>query len=312
MNPKHLKHAILVRRTPHNSAVGSKPTELRRVLIAALLLALLLALPAPVAALTSRYLFVSSYVNSKVVLYDGTTGALIGDFVTAGLGGLGLPFGLVFGPDGNLYVSSSANHKVVRYNGTTGAFIDDFVTAGSGGLSQPAGLVFGPDGNLYVMSRDNHKVLRYNGTTGAPFPAPDQSGADFATVGLSESLGLAFGPDGNLYVSSTADSKVVRFNGTTGAFIDDFVATGVGGLNYPFDLVFRPDGNLYVVSYGTNKVLRYNGTTGAPFPAPGQSGADFATAGLMGSRGFGLWSRRQSVRQQYCRFQSGALQRGDG
>jgi hypothetical protein len=90
MNPKHLRHAILVRRTAHNSAVGSKPTELRRVLIAVLLLALLLALPAPVAALTSRYLLVQ-LCQFQVVRYDGTTGCLIDDFVTAGLGGSVFP-----------------------------------------------------------------------------------------------------------------------------------------------------------------------------------------------------------------------------
>jgi DNA-binding beta-propeller fold protein YncE len=194
MNSKHLRHAILVRRTAHNSAVGSKPTEPRRVLIAALLLAFLFALPAPVAALTSRYLFVSSHVNSKVVLYDGTTGALIGDFVTAGVGGLLYPFDIVFRPDGN----------------------------------------------LYVVNYGTNKVLRYNGTTGAPFPAPGQSGAEFATDGLSESLGLAFGPDGNLYVSSTADSKVVRFNGATGAYMSDLDPTGLGGLAVPTFLIFAP------------------------------------------------------------------------
>ena len=176
--------------------------------------------------------------------YHGTTGAPFpapnqsgADFATAGLSE---SLGLAFGPDGNLYVSSTADSKVVRFNGTTGALIGDFVTAGLGGLGNPFDLVFRPDGNLYVVSYGTNKVLRYHGTTGAPFPAPDQSGADFTTVGLIAPEGLAFGPDGNLYVSSTADSKVVRFNGATGAYMSDLDPNGLGGLNQPTFLTFAP------------------------------------------------------------------------
>ena len=43
MNTKHLLQAVLIRRTPHNSVVGSKLTSPLWVLLAALILALLLA-----------------------------------------------------------------------------------------------------------------------------------------------------------------------------------------------------------------------------------------------------------------------------
>jgi len=59
--------------------------------------------------------------------YDGDTGNFIDVFASGG--GLSLPGGLVFGPDGNLYVSSpgfttTQPDMILRYNGTTGAFID--------------------------------------------------------------------------------------------------------------------------------------------------------------------------------------------
>jgi sugar lactone lactonase YvrE len=112
-------------------------------------------------------LLVSSTSTGSILRYNGATGDFIDAFVPASSGGLDVPFGIVFGPDGNLYVSSSSNDSILRYNGATGAFIDAFVPASGGGLNEPNGLIFGPDGNLYVSSAITDSVLRYNGATGA-------------------------------------------------------------------------------------------------------------------------------------------------
>ena len=109
-------------------------------------------------------LFVSGANSNNAVLeYNGTTGAFVQTFASGG--GLSAPFGLVFGPNGDLFVSSFSNDAVLEYNGTTGAFVQTF--ASGGGLSLPTGLVFGPNGDLFVSGFFNHAVLEYNGTTGA-------------------------------------------------------------------------------------------------------------------------------------------------
>src|SRR5262249_60383626 len=74
--------------------------------------------------------------------YDGTTGAVIDEFVPLGSGMIANPTDLLFGPDGNLYVASRRNSRVLRYDGTTGAFLDTFIPQGSGGLSAPNSLLF--------------------------------------------------------------------------------------------------------------------------------------------------------------------------
>ncbi|BAT56916.1 putative lipoprotein (plasmid) [Nostoc sp. NIES-3756] len=75
--------------------------------------------------------------------YDGTTGALVGDFVTENNnGGLQTSSRLRFGKDGNLYVSDFLGNAIRRYDGQTGSFIDSFVPAGSGGLKNPGGFAF--------------------------------------------------------------------------------------------------------------------------------------------------------------------------
>ena len=202
-------------------------------------------------------LVVSSGTN-QVLRYDGQTGAFIDAFVPAGSGGLSVPFGVVFGPDGNIYASSSGSSQVLRYNGQTGAFIDAFVPAGSGGLVFPEGLVFGPDGNLYVNSSGSSQVLRYNGQTGAFIDVFVPSGV----------INFVFGPDGNLYVLTR--SHVNRYNGTTGAFIDTFISSFGGTTFFVNDLAFGPDGNLYVVwgifQSGCRRLASFDGQTGARIP----------------------------------------------
>ena len=87
-------------------------------------------------------LYVSDFTNNGVYRYNGSTGAFIDEFVTAGDPNLDDPEDLVFGPDGNsdgeldLYVANDGDHNVVRYQGPSGAspgaFIDEFVAASAG------------------------------------------------------------------------------------------------------------------------------------------------------------------------------------
>jgi streptogramin lyase len=180
----------------------------------------------------------------------------------------------------DLFVISQGTNSVLRYNEVTGEFIGVFVPSGSGGLQVPRGLLFGRDGNLYVTSSANNSVMRYDGTTGAPLPAPGQTGATFVPNGSGELRNPAqiiLGLHGNLYVGSQDNDAVLRYDGTTGDFIDVFVQPGSGGLSHPAGLVFGLDGNLYVKQGGPNVVMRYDGITGAPLPAPGQTGAVFAS-----------------------------------
>jgi len=178
------------------------------------------------------------YVSSsccQVLRFNGATGAFVDVFAT--LAGPDYPRGLTFGPDGQLYVVSYNTASVERFDGVTGAFFDTFVPPASGGLATPSDLAFGPDGNLYVTggSFPNPGVFRYHGVTGAFL-------GQFASVGEGPyPIGMTFGPDANLYVvvQGTKDG-VTRFDWKTGALIDDFVASGSGGLGGPFGLAFSP------------------------------------------------------------------------
>lgn len=107
-------------------------------------------------------LYCSDFNNSQVLRFDGTSGTLLGVFVSTNLSS---PTDLRFGPDANLYVGNRGSNSITRFNGTTGAFIDTFVSGSE--LSQPETFDFGTDGVLYVGSYANHSILRYNAATGA-------------------------------------------------------------------------------------------------------------------------------------------------
>jgi hypothetical protein len=180
-------------------------------------------------------LYVTSFPSKhpSVLRYDGTTGALIDAFVSAGSGGLYLPTGPLFGPDGNLYLRSTdpgfGPGAVLRYDGTTGAFIDQFIPYGSGGLTSNKNFVFrntDPTTLAYVAIRRFHI-----------------SGASTAVSGTPLDIRVtALDPNGNIdttyqgtvtFSTSDADSGVVLpadYTFTTGDGADNGVHTFPAGV----------------------------------------------------------------------------------
>jgi DNA-binding beta-propeller fold protein YncE len=92
-------------------------------------------------------LYVSSYGDGNIVVYNGTSQRIL---VTLGTGRLLAPSGLQIGPDGNLYVVDLLLGAIRRYD-LSGNFIGGLIPAG-GQLSNqfPSDLLFDRRGNLLV------------------------------------------------------------------------------------------------------------------------------------------------------------------
>ena len=210
---------------------------------------------------TRADMLVSDNANGSVLRYDEKNGAYLGTFVAPHSGGLQVPIGLAFGPDGNFYVADAVGNTILRYNGQSGEYLGIFAT---NDWYYPNGIIFGPDGNLYayvstgVSGTGDHQIAVIDGETGA---TSRQFGSGLGLGGR----GLAFGADGLLYVASLT-AGVLVFDPTTGDFLQEFVSpinfasAGNGGAAA---LSFGPDGNLYVTDADYDRVLRFNGSSGS-------------------------------------------------
>ncbi|HKY63507.1 MAG TPA: Calx-beta domain-containing protein [bacterium] len=89
---------------------------------------------------------------------------------------------------------------------------------------------------------------------------------------------LAFAPPleaSDLLVTAQSSGNVLRYDGRTGEFIEEFIATGSGGLARPDGIDFHPNGNLLVLDLDLDQILEYNGGNGdflATFGPAGPSG----------------------------------------
>lgn len=204
--------------------------------------------------------------DHTVERFDGQTGASKGSFVIPAAGGIDLPSGLAFGPDGNLYVASSDSGQILRYDGQNGAIIGSGVFASGGGLVEPRFIAFGPGSapgipDLYVADTGflRDRILRYDGLTGAfieEFVARSEGG-------MGKPSGIAFDANGNLYVASFSTNEILKFD-SNGDVVPGgpFIAAGTGGLANPRGVTIGPDGLLYVANGATESVLRFDPVTG--------------------------------------------------
>lgn len=199
-------------------------------------------------------LFVGLGDLPRILEFDGTSGAFVGEFVGPSTpGGLTNCRAIAFGPDGNLYVNSAANHRVLKYDGNTGGFLG--IAAIGEGINGPVGLTFGPDGNLYLGAALSNQVYVFSPS--GTFLRSFSCGA-----GFSNAVGLLFDPSGRLLVAQSQTNNILAFDASNGTCLG--VAASGGGLTIPIHMILQTTGKLLVGSFGNDSVIEYDLSTGLP------------------------------------------------
>ncbi|MCW5775605.1 MAG: hypothetical protein KIS87_04050 [Phycisphaeraceae bacterium] len=158
-----------------------------------------------------RRVLVSSGADHRVVEFD-RSGALVGDFVPSGSGGLSTPTGMVVTPRGTLLVASLDTASVHEYDLMTGQHLGVLVAPGAGGLVSPWGMTLSPEGTL-VVAAGNNRVREYDANTGAFIRTIVTSN----NGGLNQPRGLVYNPrTGDLLVASYGNDRIIAYNAATG------------------------------------------------------------------------------------------------
>merc|ERR1712072_166184 len=214
-----------------------------------------------------KYIFVSDFLNDRVLRFDFATKQFKDVFVQKGSGGLRGPWGIAFNKYDDpaqprtFYVASEGTSSILQYDACDGSFIKQFAYV----PGQPRGMKFHllPSAHnpprqqkmLLVCSAYGDSVLKYNALTGSPL-GTYATGVDtpWDLVIRPQSTGVGRAPE-DIFVSSEHEDAVIQFQNTTGAFKSEFTDKKV---NYANGLVFgthQQTSHLYATGPYAGKVI---------------------------------------------------------
>jgi DNA-binding beta-propeller fold protein YncE/predicted esterase len=195
-------------------------------------------------------MWVSDYLNNRVLRFDNAANAQSGSPASAVLGqadftskagsataaGMNGPAGVFADSKGNLWVADRLNHRVLKFAGASskqsGARADavlgqpDFSTSSSGvsavKMNRPMGVYADSDDHLWVCEDDNNRVIRFDSASvkenGAPangvLGQPDftTNTKNYSRNGVSNIRGVYGDEAGRLYIVDESNNRILVFN----------------------------------------------------------------------------------------------------
>ena len=239
-------------------------------------------------------MFVTGGAAGSGVLYKVPAGG--GAAVALVDSGLYAPWGLRFGPDGDLYVADTGNPKQAHSGRIVTIPAPGQTKLFKAGLDAPTGLVFDRDGNLFVALSRQGRVVKI---------AHDGTLTDYAKgigKGASEPIGqLLLDKAGDLYATAGPNIwKVAPGGGTVSKLIDGGLGEATGLIGWT--------GDNFIVSTGAIHELRIASPaagvrllTNSTLPDPCMVGAMPNAASVSLPMGMRMYKGSAYVADQGCR-----------
>ena len=176
--------------------------------------------PTGIAWDSSNYIYVATYLDSKVHKYstNGSRHLSAGKGYGTGSGYMQGTMEVDVDSNGNIYVVDYHNHRVNKFN-SSGNLSTSWGSRGSGNGSfyYPHGLVIDSNDNVFVGERSGDRVQKFNssGTYDTQFGGEGTGKGDMNYV-----LGLGIDSSDRIYVSDAWNWRIGRFT-NTGTWVDN-------------------------------------------------------------------------------------------
>jgi len=203
-------------------------------------------------------IYVSSNLNSRVIVYEPVNGQPVG---TALLRDGAAPSGLAFDSGGRLYVGDQGSKSVFVFDSSLAPVPGDTITIPGQNVG---GIDFDAAGRLFITSFGTSEVYVHESGMVSLFASAGLGGLTFPG-------GIEVGPDGSVYVANIFGNSISKFD-NTGTPVDGQDGPGLpfitipladfpvpGGISFPgnapTDIIFDTNGDLLIAFQGPTNPL---------------------------------------------------------
>ena len=163
-------------------------------------------------------------------------------------GGFNGPFGLSYGPNGELYVADWFNHRIEKFNADR-SFAAQWGGYGTGGgsLIFPRGVLVAPNGQVVVTDSENNRLSFFDGDGGfvkTLIPL---------VFGLNRPGQTAIAANGTYWIADTDNNRLVHID--SAAIV---LKTVTDGVSAPRGIAIDGNGDIFVANDGTDTITKYD------------------------------------------------------